>query len=247
LEYIRHFAHGLSAQAEYEWTRALTNDAWAVGGPQIPAYPKLDYTDNSSVVRHQLVFNYIYELPVGRGKHWMGKSPKVVDGILGGWQVAGITTYRTGLPFTVSFQVPSKAPYSNSWWGGRADRVSSNLYAKQSGHDTKSGVQWLNTAAFAPPQPWQWGDAPPYVAFGPGLANWDMSAQKYFHIPIRGLESPRLQFRADFLDAFNHFNLSAPSATIADTRDGGAAVSTAGKIFSGSGNRIIQIGLRFDF
>jgi hypothetical protein len=74
-----------------------------------------------------------------------------------------------------------------------------------------------------------------------------MSAQKYFRIPIRGLETPRLQLRADFLDAFNHFNLSNPSATIADTRDGGPAVATAGKIYSGSGNRIIQIALRFDF
>jgi len=250
LEYIRHFASGLSAQVEYQWTQALTNNAYPVGGPQIPAEPDLDYTNNSETVRHRLIFNYVYDLPIGRGKHWLTNAPKVVDGALGGWQVAGITTYQTGFPMTVNFQVPSKAPYSGSWWGGRADRVASNLYAKQSGHNVISGVQWINPAAFAPPQPWQWGNSPPYVAFGPGLSNWDMSAQKNFRIPVRGLEAPRLQFRADFLDAPNHFALTngvATPATIGDTRDGGAAVPSAGKIFSGTGNRIVQVGLRLDF
>jgi hypothetical protein len=250
LEYIRHLASGLSAQVEYQWTQALTNNAYPVGGPQIPADPKLDYTYNSEDVRHRLVFNYVYSLPVGRGQHWLGNAPRVVDGILGGWQVAGITTYQTGFPLSVNFQVPSKAPYSGSWWGGRADRVASNLYAKQSGHNVIGGVQWINPAAFAPPQPWQWGNSPPFVAFGPGLSNWDMSAQKNFLIPIRGLEPPRLQFRADFLDAPNHFALTYgpnTAATIADTRDGGPAVPTSGKIFSGTGNRIIQLGLRLEF
>jgi hypothetical protein len=131
----------------------------------------------------------------------------------------------------------------------------SNVYAKQSGHDITSGVQWFNPAAFAPPQPWQWGDSQPYSVWGPGFWNWDMSAQKNFRIPIRGLEAPRLQFRADFLNAFNHFNLGSPGgpgspATTADTRDGGPAVPTAGKIYGASSNynsRIIQLGLRLDF
>ena len=34
-------------------------------------------------------------------------------------------------------------------------------------------------------------------------------------------ERLRLQFRGDFLDVFNHFNLSNPDTSIADRRDGG--------------------------
>jgi hypothetical protein len=74
-----------------------------------------------------------------------------------------------------------------------------------------------------------------------------MSLQKDFRVPIRGLEAPRLQLRADFFDAFNHFNLGNPSSTIADSRDGGSPIPTAGKIFGGSGNRTIQVGVKFDF
>ena len=249
LEYIRHWAQGLSVQVEYQWTRALTNSEFPDGGYQVPAYPRSDYGENAFVLRHMLVFDYIYELPAGRGKHWLSNAHGVVDGLLGGWQVAGISTYQTGFPFTVNFSTPSNYV---GWWGGRADRVSGvSLYDKQSGHDVVNGVNWFNASAFAPPQPWAWGNSQPYSVFGPGTWNWDISAQKNFRIPIRGLEEPRLQFRADFFDAFNHFNLGGiyqyPNSTIADTRDGGPAIPSAGKLYSGNDYRTIQLGLRFTF
>jgi hypothetical protein len=125
--------------------------------------------------------------------------------------------------------------------------VPGNLYAKQSGHDITKGVQWFNPSAFAPPQPWQWGNSQPDSVWGPGSWDWDMSLQKGFRIPIRGSETTRLVFRADFFDAFNHFNLSNPSATVADARDGGSAITTTGEVYGGSGNRTIQLGLKFDF
>ena len=245
LEFTRRFSNGLGAQAEYQWTRSLTN-ADEVGGPQIPAFPNLDYGNTSYVARHQLVFNYIYELPFGRGRHWWANLNSVAERFLGGWQLAGITTYRTGTPFTVNFQVPSSFV---GWWGGRADRVpGSKLYAgRQTGHNVISGVQWFNPGAFAPPPPWNWGNSSPFSVWGPGMWDWDMSVGKSFHLPIRGLEASQLQFRADFFDAFNHFNLANPSNTIGDTRDGGPTVPTAGKIFDGTGNRIIQIGLSLYF
>jgi hypothetical protein len=105
-------------------------------------------------------------------------------------------------------------------------------------------VQWFNPGAFAPPQPWQWGNSEPNIVYGPGRRNWDIGLHKSFALAS---ESRRLQLRADFLDAFNHYNLGQPSATIADTRDGGLPSATAGKIFSGSGNRLIQLGLKYRF
>ena len=245
LEFIKRYSHGLTAQVEYQWTRSLTN-ADEVGGPQRPQFPQLDYGNTSFVARHQLVFNYTYELPFGRDRQWASGMNKFADSILGGWQLSGISAYRGGLPFSVKFQVPSNYI---GWWGGRADQVEGvPLYAVQSGHDISSGVQWFNPAAFAPPQPWQWGNSAPFLLWGPGFWNWDVSLQKNFGIRVRGLESSRLQIRADFLNLFNHFNLGQPSASIADTRDGGVSDPTSGKIFGGVGNpRIVQISLRFSF
>jgi len=113
------------------------------------------------------------------------------------------------------------------------------LYAKQSGHDVINGVSWFNPDAFAPPQPWSWGNASRNLLFGPGYTNWDISAQKSFAIT----EGLQLKFQADFLDAFNHFNLGNPNAAIADTRDGGLPNANTGQVFTGSGRRIIQFGL----
>jgi hypothetical protein len=246
LEYIRHFAKGLSVQAEYSWTRALSTIPAQNEGADLqnPAHENAEYSNNNTMARHWLMFNYIYSLPVGRGRRYMSNARGLVDGFLGGWQVAGITIYQTGTPFSVGFQVPSTYV---GWWGGRADRVSGNLYNKQSGHDIHSGVQWFNPAAFAPPQPWTWGNSQPYSVWGPGSGNWDISLQKNFRVRIRGLEAPRLTFRTDWFDAFNHFNLGNPSATIADTRDGGSPITTTGKIYGGSGSRTIQLGLTFEF
>ena len=114
---------------------------------------------------------------------------------------------------------------------------------KQSGHDITHGVKWFNPAAFAPPAKWTYGNASRNLLFGPGYWNWDISAMK--SIPIR--EPVNLQFRADFLDAFNHLNLANPGVSIADTRDGGTANPNSGVITGGNGNRVIQLALKLRF
>jgi hypothetical protein len=81
------------------------------------------------------------------------------------------------------------------------------------------------------------------MLFGPGFWNWDIGVQKTFTLS----SEHRVQLRVDGLNAFNHFNLGAPNATIADTRDGGLPNPNAGKILSGSGSRIVQLGLRYTF
>ena len=180
-------------------------------------------------------------MPFGKGRQWLGNTGKLGNAIVGGWQVSGITTYETGLPLDVDFQVPSSYV---GWWGGRADRVGSALYAGKSGsHDVIAGVPWFNAAAFAPPQPWAWGNSSPRSVFGPGFVNWDMNAMKSFPLT----ERIHMQLRGDFLNAFNHFTPGSPNNTIGDTRDGGPPVTSAGIIYGGRGNRIIQVGARLFF
>jgi hypothetical protein len=237
----KRFSGGSLLQANYSYTSSRDNVV-LVGGPQNPTDFNADYGNTDSVPRQMLTINYVYELPVGRGKKFnLSNSP--LNAVLGGWSVSGITLYRTGSPFSVGFSVPSNMI---GWWGGRADAVpGADLYQGQNGdsHDIVSGVQWFNPDAFAPPEPWQWGDSERNSVFGPGYWNWDIGVQKTFSLT----ETHRLQFRADFLNAFNHFNLGNPNATIADTRDGGLPNPNAGKITGGSGGRIIQFGLKYMF
>jgi hypothetical protein len=245
LEATKRFSGGFMFQAEYQWTRSLDN-VDPVYGPMNPTYPGLDYGNSSNIRRHVLVFNYVYELPFGHGKPILSGISKWADGVIGGWQVSGITTYETGIPFSVGFALPSNYV---GWWSptgvtNRADVVAgANLYNQGSGHDIINGVPWFNTSAYAPPQPWTYGNSARNMLFGPGFWNWDISMAKNFKVR----ERLGLQLRGDFLDAFNHFNLGGPNSTIADTRDGGPANVQSGRIYGGSGSRVVQVGARFTF
>lgn len=229
------FSRGLSFQAQYQFTRSLDNIDNS-GGPDNPGSWNLSYGNTPGVRRHWLVYNYIYELPFGNNAHGLIKA------LAGGWQISGISTYGTGTPFSVTYAQTGTGIVG--WSGTRADQLSGvSFYNKQSGHDIKSGVQWFNTTAFAPPAKWTWGNSARNMLWGPGLWNWDISGSKSFALRERF----RLQVRSDFLDAFNHFNLSNPNASIPDTRDGGTPNPTSGKITSGSGSRIVQLGLKLSF
>jgi hypothetical protein len=235
----KRFTQGFSFQAEYQYTRSL-DDVATSGGPQLWRQPYLDYGNTDGTRRHWLVFNYVYQLPFGRGRHWLNQAHGAAEAVLGGWQISGITTYGSGAPFSVSYsQTGTKFI---GWWPGRADRVPGvSLYAgRQSGsHDILDGVPWYNVNAFAAPQPWAWGNSARNLLFGPGFSNWDMSGMKSFGLP----ERLSLDFRADLFDAFNHFNLGQPDATIADSRDNGTPIPTSGRITSGDGSRVVQLSL----
>ncbi|TAM83530.1 MAG: hypothetical protein EPN47_05310 [Acidobacteria bacterium] len=245
LEAVERMSNGFQVQVEYAWTRCLGNLGYygVVFGPQDWHNPKAEYGTCASIALNNLTANFLYTLPFGHGQRWLGNASRGLDALVGGWQVSGIPNYRTGDPLTVMFSVPSSTV---GWWGGRADRVSgAPLYSgKQSGsHDIIGGVQWLNVGAFAPPQPWQWGNSAPGTFYGPSQWNVDLSVRKVFRIT----ERQGVTFSTEFFDAFNHFNLGNPNRTIADTRDGGNPIPTAGKIFSGYGNRVIQLGLSYQF
>ncbi len=125
VEATKNFSNGFYFQLEYQWTRSLDNAEY-IYGPMVPSNPGLDYGNSTGIRRHVLVFNYVYELPFGRGKHFLGDANKFADAVIGGWQVSGITNYSTGVPFSVGFSIPSA--YSSSWWAptgvtNRADLV----------------------------------------------------------------------------------------------------------------------------
>ena len=245
LEVQKQVSQGLSFRAEYDWTRALDNAGWF--DQQNPWDLRAEYSNLNNQFRHRFLTYYVYELPVGRGRKWLGNTNPVVDGVLGGWRISGITTYHSGDTLTVSFENPGTFV---GWLATRPDRVAgASLYAgRQSGHDTVTGVQWYNPNAFSVPQRYTYGNASPRSVFGPGFGNWDFSVMKDFRIPFG--EATRLEFKADFFNIFNHYNLGDPNTCLADTRPGdeGFADDTCGKIYYGVGApRLIQLGLRLLF
>jgi len=50
---------------------------------------------------HQLNANFIFDLPFGRGRHWVAGSSGVVNAIFGGWTLSGLARWTSGFPFSV--------------------------------------------------------------------------------------------------------------------------------------------------
>jgi hypothetical protein len=109
----RRYANGVGFQFMYELTNALTNSTFVGngGGPTIvPASTYLPgavpadfdalnrqmyYTRDTAIPHHQLRWNWVADLPFGKGKMFAGHAGKALNSVIGGWQVAGSGSYRS--------------------------------------------------------------------------------------------------------------------------------------------------------
>jgi len=161
-----------------------------------PYNPKLAKTYAALDVPQVFVTSYVYQLPFGKGRHWLQTS--FASHIIGGWEVAGITTLRGGLPNSVWTNV-LPATFSSFNVPDRVSGVSMYLGKGPNGY--------LNPAAFAVPhtvlnqkgaQVYEYGNSAVGVVRGPGSVNFDLSVSKELHF-----ERYRLQFRGEFFNLTN--------------------------------------------
>jgi hypothetical protein len=90
-------SNGLQFMAHYSYSKAYNyNDGYFSVDKKFAWGPD-DFNRN-----HVFVINTVYELPVGRGKKFMGDAGRVKDLVIGGWQVTNTLNYSGGLPFTPS-------------------------------------------------------------------------------------------------------------------------------------------------
>lgn len=204
----------------YTWSRAIT-DASAYNETAMDSYNAKRDRGLATFHRAQVfVFSYIYPLPFWKsGGEWY----KVA---LGGWQVAGMTSFQSGLPQNLG--IASDA--AGIGQTGQRPNVVGDWKA-----DSGSQYRWFNPAAFAVPAAGTFGNLGRNVIIGPGQATWDASLQKYFHFR----ENMSAQFRAEFYNFPNHMNWWGVATTV--------GASNFGQITSGTDPRTLQLGLRFQF
>ena len=64
--------------------------------------PALNRAHSDFDIRHLIIADWVYQLPVGRGKKYLASANAVTDALLGGWQWSGINRWSSGLPFSLS-------------------------------------------------------------------------------------------------------------------------------------------------
>jgi hypothetical protein len=197
--------------------------------------PRRDWGPSALNAASQASISSRYELPFGRGKHWLNTSG-AASKVAGGWQLNGIVTLLSGFPFTPVIGT------NRSGDGDTRNPDRPSLNPSFSGPIVLGRVnQWFNPNAFLLPPAGTYGNLGRGDFSGPGLADMDVSLFKDTALS----ERTRLEFRAEFFNVLNHPNLGTPNATVFS---GGAINASAGLITTlATSPRQIQFGLKLMF
>jgi hypothetical protein len=150
--------------------------------------------------------NGVYQLPFARHQ-----------AILGGWEIAGIASARTGLPVNITVSRAAGALPDGNTSSQRPNLVPGvPIYAANQSIDN-----WFNPAAFSAPANGTWGNLGRYIANGPGAFEIDSSLQKRFRLN----ERLALNFRAAAYNLLNHPEFKTPGASVGSVSGSGTNLS----------------------
>ncbi len=202
----RRFAKGFQLGANYTWAKSVGPAANDDTAPRVSA---LQYFYlNRAVLPYDrtqvLNLTGAWELPFGKGKPWLSNG--LGAAIAGNWRINGISSFMSGLPFSVSASGASLNMPSNTQ---RADQVKPSV---QILGGVGPGQSYFDPFAFAPVTQPRFGNAGYYSMRGPGAVNVDLAIGRDF--PIK--ERFRLQFRAEAFNASNTPHFALPGANVSN-------------------------------
>jgi hypothetical protein len=238
----RNLSTGLLISTNYQWSHAI--DDGAVGGaeasvPQNINCRSCERASSQFDMRSYFTASSIWRIPAGRGHHLLGNAPPVVNAIIGGWQLAGVGTIRSGLPLNVTVsRLATALPDQNN--GSQRPNVvhGQSLYPADQTVST-----WLNPAAFSIPAAGTWGNAGRNLVRAPG--HWQIDTALEKRVEVR--ERLAFTFRAEAFNVFNAAQYGNPVVSISSATYGliNSAFSTSP---TGSGTpREIELSLRLAF
>jgi hypothetical protein len=246
----RRFNNGVSFDIAYTWSHSLDtrsfdptltvvstgNSASASDTPFDINNRRLNYASSDFDRRHVLQWNAVYELPVGKGKHFLSHTGGL-DRIVGGWEVTGYGRVTSGRPFTV---------FAGTNTVSNVNQSTANCTGCSPGEgtpflDSASGLIWFfnsnQRAQFSAPAAGQLGNTGRNAFVGPHYFEADASLLK--RVPIT--ERVKLEFRADATNLTNSVEFAAPTTDITSSIFGRIRNSVT------SGSRKIQLGAKIHF
>ena len=234
VQFERRYSSGLAVLASYGWGHAISNVGETLGaeiGMQDPWNWENNRATTSFNVKHRFVAGYIYELPFGNGKPWLNHGPAAT--LLGGWQVQGITSARTGLPFNPAVSNPRAHLGTAAVAEWRPDRLGDGRLPDP------TPDRWFDPSAFIRPcdeQGCHLGNTGANILTAAGQWNSDLGVAKHIELT----ESAALQLRWDVFNVTNTPAYGKPVTNI-ESPDAGKVRSTV------SSPRQMQFAIRLEF
>lgn len=248
-------------QIDFNWTwshsidlgSTTENNADATRGIIINPYNRRQMRASSDFdQRHNINANYVYNLPIGNGARYFASINPIANHILGGWQVAGLFRWTTGLPGSVGHNRTWPTNYNITGWattvGTFTDGTNKNAQspvaiANAANEARNSGPNIFQNPraaqqAFGFTFPGEIGNR--NHVRGDGIFNIDMSLAKNFKLPM---ENHNLQFRWEVFNLTNTVRFDPLNANVALS-----SLSNFGK-YTGTlqPSRVMQVSLRYDF
>jgi len=174
--------------------------------------------EDSGTPRHRLVASSVWALPVGKGRAYLTDAPRLLDALVGGWNLAGVVTWHSGDLLNFPGMLVSGNPQiSNPGPNG-----------------------WFNTSVFSLLPAYTRRTNPWYYSGirGPQFFNVDATLNKDFSIT----ERIRFQLHMDAFNALNNMNWNDPNMTVGSSQFGKST-----DIYPNDFGRRLQLGLRVMF
>ena len=262
MKYNHSFSAGLSSITTYRWSKALDNGSEArIGWTGVDSWrdatnTKLDYSYSTHDIPQSFAEALVYQLPYGPGRRFGGRAPMLVRQTVGGWDVSTAIRLSSGLllPQPVGF---SYNPLGN--YGFPGSGLPDLVGNPKPSHRTKTN--WINAAAFQGANAdgsasqrcddftnntscqafsFRYGNEPTHLNTLREAANnnVDLGFAKQL-----GTERFKTEFRADFLNLFNH-PIYGGSYNISNTIDYG----DLGRVYGTRNDpRNIQLSLKISY
>ena len=234
---VRHrLSNGLQFQGSYTWGKSIDEASSTFQSALGEGFLSIDPDDPSRNrglslfdIRHNLVMNALWDLPWGR------ESRSAAARVFGGWQIGGIVTLQSGMPFTPVLG------FNNS-----RNRSARNLFevpslkAGASNNPVLGGHErYFDASAFELAPAGFFGNLGRNTIIGPGVALVDASVTK--SVPVGPFKA---QIRVEVFNLLNRVNLGAPLADPVLLADG-TPNPAAGQIRSTSTPaRQVQLGMK---
>ena len=197
---------------------------------------------SSQDVPQRLVISYVLDLPFGKGRKYLSWADGLLDKIVGGWGVDGVTIFQRGFPLVFT---NGQVNGTTLFGGGSRPNIISGCHTNVSGNHGSRLGEWFNTACFAAPPDFQFGNearVDPRLR-SQGIDNVDFALFK--RTTFASSERVGIELRTEFFNLFNRTQFAPPNTVCCNANNQNFGVVTASA--PGTNPRLVQFGLKFFF
>jgi hypothetical protein len=214
----------------------------SVGGIQDNNNLRGERSLSSQDVPQRLVISYVLDAPFGKGKEYLSAAGPVMDKIVGGWGIDGVTIFQRGFPLVFT---NGQANGSTLFGGGSRPNVVPGCTQLTLGSPDSRLAEWFNPACFRAPADFTFGNesrADPRLR-AQGIDNFDFAVFK--RTRFGSSERFGLELRTEFFNLFNRTQFAPPNTICCAASNPNFGVITA--TAPGTNPRLVQFALKFLF